>query len=71
MRAMANDSTMLHVYGWRRGDDGPYFLGNPNTVDEGISLAHGVLKDCRRGFVRAEIHDARAHVTVWHSGSVK
>jgi hypothetical protein len=48
---------MLYVYGWRRDDDGPYFVSSPATLKEGIDVAAGHLRDCRRGFVRAEIHD--------------
>jgi hypothetical protein len=64
---MQHEPTLLHVYAWRRGDDGPYFIGGPNSVDEGISIAETALKDCRRGFVRAEVQDAREHSTVWTS----
>ena len=49
---------MLHVYGWRR-DGGPYFLDNPRTLEDGIAFAETVLKDCRRGFLRAEVKDVR------------
>lgn len=56
---MSQDTTLLHVYGWRR-DAGPFFLGNPSSVEDGISLAEGILKDCRRGFLRAVVKDVRA-----------
>ena len=67
---MAHDTSMLHVYGWRGGGEGPYFIGSPPTVDEGISIAETALKDCRRGFVRAEVQDVRAGEVVWHSAPV-
>jgi hypothetical protein len=66
---MAHDTAMLHIYGWRRGD-GPYFLGNPSTVDEGIILAEDILKDRRRGFMRAVVKDVRAGEVLWHSAPV-
>ena len=49
---------MLHVYGWRR-DGGPYFLDNPRTLEDGIAFTETVLKDCRRGFVRAAVKNIR------------
>jgi hypothetical protein len=66
-RAVRRDVGLLHVYAWRRGDDGPYFIGSLPTVDEGISIAETSLKDCRRGFVRAEVQDARELKTLWSS----
>jgi hypothetical protein len=62
---------VLHVYGWRR-DGGPFFLDNPRTLEDGIAFAETVLKDCRRGFVRAEVKDIRSLHVVWTSdgGSV-
>lgn len=45
---MSQDTTMLHVYGWRR-DGGPSFFDNPRTLEDGIAFAETVLKDCRRG----------------------
>ncbi len=36
----------------------------------GISFAEGVLKDCRRGFVRSEIRDSIAGAALWHSAPV-
>ena len=60
---------MLHVYGWRR-DGGPFFLDNPRTLEDGIASAETVLKDCRRGFVRAEIKDIRAMKVLWTSAPV-
>ena len=66
-RAMVHDETkMLHVYGWRR-DGGPFFLDNPRTLEEGIAFAETVLKDCRRGFVRAEVKDIRSLKVLWTS----
>jgi hypothetical protein len=61
---MAHDTTMLHVYGWRR-DGGPFFLDNPRTLEDGIAFAETVLKDCRRGFVRAEVKDIRSLQVLW------
>jgi len=58
---------MFHVYAWRRGDDGPYFIGSSRSVDEGISIAETALEDCRRGFLRAEVQDARDRGTLWSS----
>jgi hypothetical protein len=48
---------MLHVYGWRRDGAGPFFLGSPRTVDDGITIAEDALRDRRRGFTRAEVRD--------------
>jgi hypothetical protein len=31
---MPPETTMLHVYGWRR-DGGPFFLDNPRTLEDG------------------------------------
>jgi hypothetical protein len=64
---MQHGSAMLHVYGWRRGDDGPYFIGSPPSLEDGISIAETALKDCRRCFVRAEVQDARERGTLWSS----
>ena len=63
--AMLPEPTLLHVYAWRRGDDGPYFIGTSDRIEEGVSIAETTLKDCRRGFVRAEVHDARQQTVVW------
>jgi hypothetical protein len=62
-----HDVAALHLYAYRSDNDGPYFIGNPRTVDDGISLAAGALKDCRRRFTRAEIKDVRADAVVWAS----
>ncbi len=35
---MSQDTTMLHVYGWRR-DGGPFFLDNPHTLKGAIASA--------------------------------
>lgn len=58
---------MLHLYAWRRGGDGPYFVDGPHTIDEGIAFAETVRQDCRRGFTRFEIHNIREHTVVWRS----
>jgi hypothetical protein len=57
---MSRDTTLLHIYDWRRGNDGPYYLRCPCTVDDGITLAEDALKDRRRGFMRAVVKDVRA-----------
>ena len=64
---MSYSTEMLHVYGWRRGGDGPYFLNAPTTLDEGIAFAETTRRDCRRGFVRFEVHDVRDNRVVWRS----
>jgi hypothetical protein len=46
---------------------GPYFLNTPTTLDEGIAFAETTRRDCRRGFVRFEIHDVRDNRVVWRS----
>jgi hypothetical protein len=66
---MSQDTTMLHVYGWRR-DGGPYFLDNPPTLEDGIAFAEMVLENCRRGFLRAEVKDVRAGQVLWTSAPV-
>jgi len=48
---------MLHVYGYRRDGAGPFFLGSPRTVDDGITIAEDALRDRRRGFTRDEVRD--------------
>ena len=50
---------MLTGFGFPR-DGRRYFVGNPRTVEEGIQIAEDALKNCRRGFVRAEIKDVFA-----------
>jgi hypothetical protein len=65
-RYMSQDSTLLHVYAWRQ-TVGPFFIGNPRTVDDGIQIAEDALKDRRRGFTRAEVRDVRALETLWTS----
>ena len=67
---MDPEQKLLFVYAWRRGDDGPYFVGNSTSIEEGISFAEGVLKDCRRGFVRSEIRESIAGAAVWYSAPV-
>jgi hypothetical protein len=67
---MTANPPLLYVYAWRRGDDGPYYVGNSTSIEEGISFAEGVLKDCRRGFVRSEIRDSIAGPALWHSAPV-
>ena len=67
---MTANPPLLYVYAWRRGDDGPYYVGNSTSMEEGISFAEGVLKDCRRGFVRSEIRDSIAGPALWHSAPV-
>ena len=67
---MTANPPLLYVYAWRRGDDGPYFVGNSTSIEEGIAFAEGVLKDCRRGFVRSEIRDSLAGAALWHSAPV-
>jgi hypothetical protein len=66
---MSQDTTMLHVYGYRR-DGGPFFLDNPRTLEDGIAFAETVLEDCRRGFLRTEVKDIRAGVVLWTSAPV-
>lgn len=61
---MSQDVGLLHVYGYRR-DGGPFFLDNPRTLEDGIAFAETVLKDCRRGFVRAEVKDIRSLQVLW------
>ena len=63
------DVGLLHVYGWRR-DAGPFFLDNPRTLEDGIAFAETALKDCRRGFLRAEVKDIRAGQVLWTSGPI-
>jgi hypothetical protein len=41
---ISHDTTMLHVYGWRR-EGGPFFLDNPRTLEDSIAFAKTVLKD--------------------------
>ena len=64
---MQHGFSMLQVYAWRRGDDGPYFLITPTTLNEGIAFAETARQDCRRGFVRFEIHDVRENAVVWRN----
>ena len=66
---MSHDTTMLHVHGWRR-DGGPFFLDNPRTLEDGIAFAETVLKDCRRGFLRAEVKNIRTLDVLWKSAPV-
>ena len=40
-RCLSQETTMLHVYGWRR-DGGPFFLDNPRTLEDGIDFAETV-----------------------------
>ena len=67
---MSQDTTVLHVYGWRR-DRGPFFLDDPRTLAEGIMTAENILKDRRRGIIRAEIKDIRAMTVLWTSSPVQ
>jgi hypothetical protein len=62
-------SSTVHVYGWRR-DGGPFFLDNPCTLEDGIAFAETVLKDCRRGFLRAEVKNIRTLDVLWKSAPV-
>ena len=66
---MSQDTTMLHVYGWRR-DGGPFFLDNPRTLEDGIAFAETVLKDGRRAFLRAEVKNIRTLEVLWTSAPV-
>lgn len=66
---MAHDTALLHVYAWRR-DGGPFYIGGPSTVEEGIVIAEDALKDGRRGFLRAEIKDIRDMQVLWTSAPV-
>jgi hypothetical protein len=66
---MSQDTTMLHVYGWRC-DGGPFFLDNPRTLEAGIAFAETVLKDSRRGFLRAEVKNIRTLEVLWTSAPV-
>lgn len=49
---------------------GLYFLDNPRTLEDGIAFAETVLRDCRRGFLRAEVKDIRAGTVLWTSAPV-
>lgn len=67
---MSQDVGMLHVYGWRR-DGGPFFLDHPRTLKDGIASAETILRDCRRGFLRAEVKDIRSMQVLWTSAPVR
>jgi hypothetical protein len=45
----------------------PFFLDNPRTLEDGIAFAETVLKDCRRGFLRAEVKNIRTLDVLWKS----
>lgn len=66
---MSQEVGLLHIYAWRR-DGGPFYIGGPSTVEDGIKIAEDALKDPRRGFLRAEIKDIRAMQVLWSSAPV-
>ena len=42
-------------------------MGNPGTVEDGITIAKNTLKDRRRKFVRTEVKHIRTMQVVWSS----
>ena len=46
------------------------FLDNPRTLEEGIAFSEKVLKDSRRGFLRAEVKNIRTLDVLWKSAPV-
>ena len=45
-------------------------VDNPRTLEDGIAFAETVLKDCRRGFLRAEVKNIRTLEVLWTSAPV-
>ena len=41
---MSQPVSLLHVYAWRRDGRGPFYIGGPSTVEEGIGIAEDALK---------------------------
>jgi len=65
---MPHSNALLHCYCFLRNGD-RYYIGGPNTLEEGITMAELELKQRERPYVRATVEDVRANTTIWQSNT--